>query len=129
MKLHRRRFLALPLLAAAGGPARALEGRQLVAVWKGPSCGCCMDWIAHLCANGFDVRSHDSGNADARQRLGMPINYGSCHTAQVAGYAVEGHVPAREIRRLLKERPQAIGLAVPAMPLGSPGMDDPASRG
>lgn len=129
MKIHRRHFLVLPLLAAAGGPARALEGRQLVEVWKGPACGCCMDWIVHLRANGFDVRAHDSGNAGARQRLGMPINYGSCHTAQVAGYAVEGHVPAREIRRLLQERPQAIGLAVPAMPLGSPGMDGPAYRG
>jgi hypothetical protein len=129
MNLHRRRFLALPLLAAAARPAVALEDRMMVEVWKGPSCGCCVDWIAHLQANGFDVRSHDSGNADARQRLGMPIAYGSCHTAQVGGYAVEGHVPAREIRRLLKERPQAVGLAVPGMPRGAPGMDGPAYGG
>jgi hypothetical protein len=94
-------------------------------VWKAPTCGCCKDWIKHLEANGFRVKAHDSGNTDARARLGLPIQYGSCHTAQVGGYAIEGHVPAREIRRLLQERPQAVGLAVPGMPVGSPGMDGP----
>ncbi len=72
------------------------------------------------------MRTHDQGNTDARQRLGMPIRFGSCHTASVDGYAVEGHVPAREIQRLLKERPVVVGLPVPAMPIGSPGMDGPA---
>ena len=103
----------------------------LIQVWKGPSCGCCKDWIAHLQANGFQAQTQaqDSGNSDARARLGVDIKYGSCHTALVGGYAIEGHVPAREIRRLLKERPKAIGLAVPAMPLGSPGMDGPEYAG
>jgi len=82
--------------------------------------------VAHLRANRFDVKVHDTGNTDARERLGMPTKYGSCHTASVGGYALEGHVPAREVHRLLKERPKAVGLAVPAMPIGSPGMDGPA---
>lgn len=69
------------------------------------------------------MRAHDSGNAAMRARLRIDPRYGSCHTALVGGYAIEGHVPAREIRRLLRERPQAIGLAVPGMPIGSPGMD------
>jgi hypothetical protein len=100
-----------------------------VEVWKGPRCGCCHDWIAHLEASGFAVTVHDDGNSDARQRLGVPLSLGSCHTALVDGYAIEGHVPARDIRRLLVERPRAAGLAVPAMPLGSPGMDGPAYAG
>lgn len=100
-----------------------------VEVWKGPTCGCCNDWIKHLQANGFQVEAHDTGNTEARARLGLPIRYGSCHTARVDGYVVEGHVPAREIRRLLAQRPPAVGLAVPAMPVGSPGMDGPEYRG
>ena len=82
--------------------------------------------MTHLESNGFKVRTHDDGNTAVRQRLGMPVRYGSCHTASVGGYAIEGHVPAREIQRLLNDRPAAIGLAVPAMPIGSPGMDGPA---
>ena len=92
-------------------------------VWKDPDCGCCGDWVKHLEENGFAVRVNDTGNSAARSRLGVPAQLGSCHTARVAGYAIEGHVPAREIRRLLKERPQAVGLSVPGMPVGSPGMD------
>lgn len=76
-------------------------------------------------ANGFTVKTFDTGNSDIRTKLGMPIRFGSCHTAKVGNYAIEGHVPARDIQRLLKERPDAIGLAVPAMPLGSPGMNGP----
>lgn len=106
----------LPLLAQA-------QGRALVEVWKSPSCGCCKDWIAHLEANGFASKVHDTGNTGMRGRLGIPVALGSCHTALVGGYAIEGHVPAADLRRLLAERPQAIGLAVPGMPVGSPGMD------
>jgi hypothetical protein len=113
------------LLAAGGSAARAATADTTIEVWKSPSCGCCKDWVKHLEANGFRVKFHDTGNTDARQRLGMPLKYGSCHTAKVGGYAIEGHVPAREIHRLLKERPAALGLAVPAMPIGSPGMDGP----
>jgi len=105
------------------------QPRPLVQVWKAPSCGCCKDWIKHLEAHGFRTQVQDSGNTDARLRLGVDVQYGSCHTALVDGYAIEGHVPAREIHRLLKERPAAIGLAVPAMPVGSPGMDGPSYKG
>ena len=98
-------------------------------VYKSPTCGCCVDWIAHLEDNGFTVTSYNEGNSEARKRLGMPVQYGSCHTAEVEGYVIEGHVPAREIHRLLEEKPQAIGLSVPAMPRGSPGMDGPQYGG
>jgi hypothetical protein len=109
--------------------AQASSEQLLVEVWKSPTCGCCKDWIRHLEANGFRVRTFDNGNTDARERLGIPLRYGSCHTARVAGYAIEGHVPVREIRRLLQEKPAAVGLAVPAMPIGSPGMDGPEYLG
>ena len=114
-------LLALPLAASAAQP--------VIEVYKTEYCGCCKEWIKHLEANGFDVTTHDGGNSDARSRLGMPINFGSCHTGEVGGYAIEGHVPAREIKRALEERPDAIGLAVPAMPRGSPGMDGPVYGG
>lgn len=105
---------AIPLQAAEAG----------VEVWKSPYCGCCKDWVAHLRAAGFQVTVHESGDLDGeRRRLGMPERYASCHTARVSGYLLEGHVPANDIRRLLKEKPSAIGLAVPGMPVGSPGMD------
>ncbi len=107
-------------LASAGLLA---QGKPLVEVWKDPNCGCCLDWVKHLEANGFAVRVNDTGNSAARKRLGIPDKLGSCHTGLVGGYAIEGHVPAREIQRLLKEKPQALGLAVPGMPIGSPGMD------
>ena len=79
--------------------------------------------------SGFDVRVHDTGNTAARTRLGIPEKLGSCHTGLVAGYALEGHVPVREIQRLLREKPNAIGLTVPGMPIGSPGMDGDIYQG
>jgi hypothetical protein len=105
------------------------KGRPRVEVWKDPQCGCCGDWVRHLEANGFQVHVNDSGNTLARGRLGVPEKLGSCHTAVVGGYAIEGHVPAADIVRLLRERPAAIGLAVPGMPVGSPGMDGPLYKG
>ena len=121
----RRSLLTLAALAAASltGLATATTSRVFLEVWKDPNCGCCQDWVVHLEANGFTVKVHDTGNAAMRAKLGVATQYGSCHTALVGGYAIEGHVPAREIHRLLKEKPQAIGLAVPGMPVGSPGMD------
>jgi hypothetical protein len=124
MKAARREFMTAVAVALAL-PNVAHAASASVEVWKAPSCGCCKDWIRHLESNGFKVTVHDSGNTAARARLGIPMRLGSCHTAQVEGYAIEGHVPAREIRRLLAERPNAIGLAVPGMPIGSPGMDGP----
>jgi hypothetical protein len=128
-QLQRRQFVAALAALAAAPLVMAKGDKPLVEVWKGPTCGCCKDWITHLEANGFRTSVMSEGNTDARARLGVDIKYGSCHTALVGGYAIEGHVPAREIKRLLKQRPKAIGLAVPAMPLGSPGMDGPEYGG
>ena len=125
VELSRRRLLAGALLLPLVG-ARAAVGRPVVEVWKDPSCGCCKDWITYMEQAGFELRVHDSGNTAARARFGMPARFGSCHTARIGGYTIEGHVPVREIQRLLKEKPQAVGLAVPGMVVGSPGMDGPA---
>ena len=129
----KRRFLLQTLASLAGTaavmPNLIAQTRPQVEVWKDPECGCCKDWVSHLEANGFQVKVHDSGNAQARSRLGVPDKLGSCHTALIGGYALEGHVPARDIQRLLKERPKAVGLAVPGMPIGSPGMDGAAYGG
>ena len=124
MRPGRREFLATALAAVATA-AWAADAPVQLEVWKAPTCGCCKDWIRHLESNGFKVKVHDNGNTAARARLGIPMRLGSCHTALIEGYAIEGHVPAREIRRLLSERLNAVGLAVPGMPIGSPGMDGP----
>ncbi|MDP1741988.1 DUF411 domain-containing protein [Polaromonas sp.] len=117
------------LTAAAAGPWARAQSRPQVEVWKDPNCGCCKDWVAHMQANGFDVKVNDSGITTARTRLRMPEKMGSCHTAKVGPYVIEDHVPVKEIRRLLREKQGAIGLAVPGMPVGSPGMDAPLYRG
>lgn len=120
---RRALVLGIAALAATGARAQARKPGIPVEVWKDPECGCCKDWVSHLEANGFTVKVHEDGNNAVRSQLGIARQYGSCHTGVVAGYALEGHVPAREIHRLLKEKPAAIGLAVPGMPVGSPGMD------
>ncbi len=127
----RRRFVGSGCAAVAAWAAGPLRAAPLPAmeVWKSPSCGCCRDWIALLERDGLSVRVHDQGNQAARERAGLPARYASCHTATIGGYAIEGHVPLREIRRLLAEKPAAIGLAVAGMPVGSPGMDGPAYGG
>lgn len=129
MSLQRRHLSAAMVIALVGSPLLARAAPPLVEVWTSPACGCCKAWVKHLEANGFEVKTHNTGNTDARTRLGLPVKYGACHTARVAGYVLEGHVPAREVLRLLKEKPDAVGLAVPAMPRGSPGMDGPAYHG
>jgi len=127
---QRRHFLRALTGAALAAPLAAWsQNKPLVEVWKSPTCGCCKDWVAHLEANGFAVKVNEVGNTGMRGRLGIPVQLGSCHTALVGGYAIEGHVPARDIQRLLAERPPAVGLAVPGMPIGSPGMDGPAYGG
>jgi hypothetical protein len=126
-RLPRRRILAslvlVPLAVSLGLPASAATS-PAVEVWKDPTCACCNDWIRHLRNAGFVVTAHDSGNQVARSKARIAPLYGSCHTALVEGYAIEGHVPVREIQRLLRERPDAIGLAVPGMVVGSPGMEE-----
>ncbi len=118
-------FAAMPCLARAATATAAppASNAPQMEVWKDPNCGCCNDWVEHLRAAGFRVSVQDSGNAAVRQRLGLPPRLGSCHTALVGGYLVEGHVPAADVQRLLRDKPQALGLAVPGMPIGSPGMD------
>ncbi len=127
ISLQRRQLVGSMVFGAIAAnfiaPSRAVAATVPIEIWKSPTCGCCKDWVRHLEANGFSVTSNDVGNSDARARLGMPARFGSCHTAEIEGYAIEGHVPSREIYRLLKEQPDAIGLSVPAMPRGSPGMD------
>lgn len=113
---------ALPFASLAQSPAKVL-----VEVWKDPTCGCCKDWVRHLEEFGFAVKVSESGRNAMRQKLGIPERLASCHTALVGGYGIEGHVPAPAIRKLLKEKPAAIALVVPGMPVGSPGMDDPVA--
>jgi hypothetical protein len=127
MKLTRRTLLGA-LAAGLVVPARAQTG-PVVDVVKTPTCGCCNGWIAHMRQSGFQVRVRDvQDTAPVARRLGVPDDLRSCHTASVGGYAVEGHVPAGDIRRLLRERPQAAGIAVPGMPMGSPGMEHGSHR-
>lgn len=98
---------------------------ETIKVFKTATCGCCHDWIAHLKDAGFAVTAQDleyDALADLKQTAGVPEGLVSCHTGRIAGYVIEGHVPAADIRRLLVERPAAIGLSVPGMPSGSPGM-------
>ena len=133
--LPRRQWLATTLPWAGAAVAAALLPRAVraappnapnanaVEVWKDPQCGCCQDWVDHMQAHGFQVTVHATGNNAVRARLGLPARLGSCHTALVGGYLVEGHVPASEVRALLQQRPKALGLAVPGMPVGAPGMD------
>lgn len=124
----RRSVLGILLTGLALSLGAGAQGAPLIEVYKSPSCGCCGDWIKHLRANGFEVRAHDvNDSGEYRRRYGVPDLLASCHTGVVAGYAIEGHVPAREIKRLLAERPKAAGLAVPGMPAGSPGMEGPKS--
>ena len=113
---------ALALLTLSALPALG----QSLDVHLSPSCGCCKAWVKHLEQAGFSPRIVESGDMAATKRaLGVPDKVQSCHTAVIAGYFIEGHVPAAQIRRLLAEKPAALGLAVPDMPVGSPGMEVP----
>lgn len=130
--LSRRGFMvgACAVSAAAAVPAVA-DARFALHVLKDPNCGCCSAWVEIVQADGFEVTVEESmGTALARYKLdnGIPQEMGSCHTGRIAGYMIEGHVPPADIRRLLEERPDAIGLAVPGMPYGSPGMGPEIER-
>lgn len=112
---------ALPVLAGPSAPE--------VQVFKSPSCGCCGSWIEHMRAAGFAVKvTQVTDTTAARKRLGLPDRFGSCHTATVGAYVLEGHVPAVDVKRLLATKPKAFGLAVPGMPPSAPGMDVPGRR-
>jgi hypothetical protein len=113
----------LPVAAATAQKAPVIE------VWKSPTCGCCQLWVDILQREGFSVKVFDTGNNAIRGRLGIPAALGSCHTARIGPYALEGHVPVDAIRKLLRDKPDAVGLAVPGMPIGSPGMDGPEYGG
>ena len=126
----RRAWLAgIAVMVLAPSTMVAYAAPATLQVWKDPNCGCCKDWVVHLEKAGFTVKVNQNGNDVVRERLGMPRQLGSCHTALVGGYVIEGHVPANDIKRLLKENPAAIGLSVPGMPVGSPGMDGSVYKG
>ena len=108
----------LPADLPAGAPG------PLLTVYKDANCGCCQQWVGHMAQAGFRPAVQDvSDMQSVKRRLGVPSALGSCHTAVVGGYVVEGHVPAGDVKRLLREKPKARGLAVPGMPIGSPGME------
>jgi len=115
-------FGAALILGSMG--SRDASASDTVVVYKTPSCGCCTGWVDHLRANGFLVTVEEMQDLKSlKTRLGVPGDLESCHTATVGGYFVEGHVPASDVRRLLAEKPVAKGIAVPGMPVGSPGME------
>ena len=115
---------AFAVAQQSAAPVASAQALPVVDVYKSPQCGCCKSWANHLEAAGFKVVLHDVNDVPAaRHKLGMPDRFGSCHTARVGQYLIEGHVPASDIKRLLKEHPQAKGLAVPGMVQGSPGME------
>ena len=128
MRHIRRIVIVAALLAALASPSRAEP--PPVAVYKSPSCGCCEKWVQHLRQNGYAVEVTNVSDLQAvKRKLGVPAGASSCHTAMVGPYYIEGHVPAQDVSRLLAEHPKdVVGLAVPGMPIGSPGMEGPNAR-
>ncbi len=127
--IDRRTMLALVLSAipvvACAKPVKA----EILTVYKSPQCGCCGAWVEHVKASGLQVRVVETDRvAEKADQLRVPEKFRSCHTAEIGGYFIEGHVPAEDIRKLLRERPQALGLSVPGMPIGSPGMEQGGRR-
>lgn len=122
----RRAFLgqmAIGTVLLLGAPALA-QTRPEITVWKDPNCGCCTGWVAHLRRNGFAATVFETSDVQSMKRqLGIPAELASCHTAKIGAYCIEGHVPAQAIELLLLEKPSGLGLAVPGMPIGSPGME------
>ena len=124
----RREFLRLLTVALAGSPliAWAENAGPAVQVYKSATCGCCSKWVEHLRAAGFTVEATNVADVNPyKQEHGVPPQLASCHTALVDGYVVEGHVPADDVIKMLRQRPEIIGIAVPGMPMGSPGMESP----
>ena len=124
-------FLALALTTGAAPilPVDPGSRKPTITVYKDPGCGCCKSWIEHLVKHGYRVDAKDTpAMTEVKHTLGVPDALTSCHTAVVNGYLIEGHVPAADIARLLKEKPKVAGLAVPGMPMGSPGMEGPRKQ-
>ena len=128
--LTRRRILvAAPLLALAAGCSQAVAGPRQLTVYKTRDCTCCLGWVAHMKRAGFSAKVIELDDiTPVRERFGVPFELSSCHTGVIGGYVVEGHVPAADVVRLLEERPRAVGLLVPGMPFGAPGMEGPGGR-
>ena len=113
-----------PEMTAHAPGAAAAASALLAVVYKTPTCGCCAKWVEHLRSNGYTVEVHDVEAVEpTKAELGVPPQLASCHTAKIGGYVFEGHVPAEVIARVLREKPQITGVAVPGMPMGSPGME------
>ncbi|HMI42963.1 MAG TPA: DUF411 domain-containing protein [Gemmatimonadaceae bacterium] len=123
-------FLSLALTTSAARPPAGEDVKKpIITVYKDPTCGCCKSWIEHLLKHGYRVDAKDTPDMIGIKRtLGIPESLSACHTAIVNGYLIEGHVPAADIARLLKEKPKVAGLAVPGMPMGSPGMEGPRKQ-
>ena len=124
-----RILLLLSLMVFGVARASAADTAASIEVWKSATCECCGAWVKHLEANGFTVKvnaAEPGALASLKRQAGIGDKLASCHTAMIDGYVIEGHVPATDIKRLIAERPQAIGLAVPGMPVGSPGMEQGA---
>jgi hypothetical protein len=122
-------ILTAVLLALLSSAAWAADVLPTIKVYKTPTCGCCSKWVDHMKSSGFKVVTQDMNDVTPhKQRLGVPPGMGSCHTAEVAGYLIEGHVPAADVKRLLAEKPQAKGLVSPGMPQSAPGMDLPGKQ-
>jgi hypothetical protein len=124
------RILTSGMLAAVLAPQVACSDSdrkaelESIIVYKSPTCGCCTKWVSHLQENGFEVETIDLQDMNSvKAEVGISRQLASCHTAKIGGYVIEGHVPASDIKRLLKERPDVVGLTVPGMPMGSPGME------
>lgn len=123
---HWKGTVVATLVALAGAHGAGAQGGTPIAVFKSPTCGCCTKWVEHLKANGFAATATNLDDmAPVKAKHGVPKAAESCHTAVVEGYVIEGHVPASDIRRLLKTKPAVAGLAAPGMPMGSPGMEGP----
>lgn len=124
IKPTRRSALAILAAGFVVPTFSAVAQTPAMLVHKDPNCGCCAGWVRHLKDAGFPVAVHEASDLQVvRKRLGVPADLAACHTAEIAGYVIEGHVPAIAVRQLLEKGPTAVGLAVPGMPVGSPGME------
>lgn len=125
IKLLTLSLLAVAAIALAAAAPSLAASTSEITVYRDPSCGCCGGWIAYLTKQGFQPKQITTSNIDAlKQQHGVPNHLASCHTATIQGYAIEGHVPAEDIKHLLAQRPKVAGIAVPGMPIGTPGMED-----